>query len=57
MRGWAWVGQRAVWLAAGILFARLAASRTSLLIAQLEFLRASFVSTELWQWFRGLWGG
>ena len=57
MRGWIWFGQRAVWFAAGALFARLAASRTSLLIAQLEWMRATFAATELWQviqgWMRG----
>lgn len=49
MRGWIWLGRRAVWFAAGALFARLAASRTSLLIAQLEWLRATLAATELWQ--------
>ena len=57
IRAWVWFGQRAVWFAAGALFARLAASRTSLLIAQLEWMRATFTATELWQtiqgWFRG----
>ena len=52
-----WFGQRAVWFAAGALFARLAASRTSLLIAQLEWLRAALAATEVWQavqgWMRG----
>ena len=49
MRAWVWFGQRAVWLAAGVLFARLLASRTSLLIAEFEFMRATFTSTGLWQ--------
>jgi hypothetical protein len=53
MAGWVWLGQRAVWFAAGALFARLAASRTSLLIAQLEWLRATFAATELWQAIQG----
>jgi hypothetical protein len=57
MRGWVWLGQRAVWLAAGALFARLAASRTSLLIAQLDFIRASFMATELWRTLQSSWGG
>ena len=52
-----WFGQRAVWFAAGALFARLAASRTSLLIAQLEWLRATLAATGVWQavqgWVRG----
>jgi hypothetical protein len=49
MRAWVWFGQRAVWLAAGVIFARLLASRTSLLIAEFEFMRATFTSTGLWQ--------
>lgn len=48
-----WLGQRAVWFAAGALFARLAASRTSLLIAQLEWLRATLVATDVWQAIQG----
>jgi hypothetical protein len=55
MRGWVWFGQRAVWLAAGVLFARLAASRTSLLIAQFEFIRTSILATELWQTIQSWW--
>jgi hypothetical protein len=57
MQAWVWFGQKVVWLAAGVLFARLAASRTSLLIAQFEFMRAAFVSTELWQTIQGWWPG
>jgi len=57
MRAWVWFGQRAVWFAAGALFARLAASRTSLLIAQLEWMRATFTATELWQTIQGWWRG
>lgn len=49
MGAWIWVGQRAVWLAAGAIFARLLASRTSLLIAEFEFMRATFAATGLWQ--------
>ena len=43
------VWSAAVWLAAGVIFARLLASRTSLLIAEFEFMRATFTSTGLWQ--------
>jgi len=53
MRAWIWFGQRAVWLAAGVIFARLLASRTSLLIAEFEFMRVTFTSTELWQIIQG----
>lgn len=55
VRGFVWFGQRAVWFAAGALFARLAASRTSLLIAQLEWLRATLAATEIWQTMQGWW--
>lgn len=34
---WSWLGKRALWFAAGMLFARLVMSRLSLLIAQFEF--------------------
>lgn len=57
MRAWVWFGQRAVWLAAGVIFARLLASRTSLLIAQFEFIQAAISSTELWQTFQSWWLG
>jgi len=61
MRGWVWFGQRAVWLAAGVLFARLAVSRISLLIAQFEYLRIVFISSGAWQaletWWRARGGG
>ena len=37
LRAATWIGQRALWLAAGVLFARLAAARFDLLIAQVEY--------------------
>jgi hypothetical protein len=57
MSAWIWFGRRAVWFAAGVLFARLAASRTSLLIAQLEWMRATLTATEVWQTLQGWWKG
>jgi hypothetical protein len=57
MRAWVWVGQRAVWVAAGVIFARLLASRTSLLIAEVEFIRTAFISTALWQAIQSWWPG
>jgi hypothetical protein len=60
MRGWIWLGQRAVWLAAGVVFARLIVSRTSLLLAQYESFRLVLAGTGLWQaieaWWRSLTG-
>lgn len=53
LNSWLWLGQRALWLAAGILFARLMASRLSLLIARLDYLIAAFATTPVWQWWTG----
>jgi hypothetical protein len=50
---WLWLGQRALWLAAGILFARLLASRLSLLIARIDYLVHALANTPLWQWWLG----
>jgi hypothetical protein len=49
MRGWIWVGQRALWLAAGALFARLFASRLSLFVAELAYWTQVIQSSELGQ--------
>jgi hypothetical protein len=53
LNGWLWLGQRALWLAAGIIFARLMASRLSLLIARIDYLVATFSATPFWQWWNG----
>ena len=53
LNGWLWLGQRALWLAAGIIFARLMASRLSLLIARIDYLVAAFSATPFWQWWNG----
>lgn len=56
---WMWVGRHALWLAAGIIFARLLASRLTLLIAQIQWLAA--VVSQQWsanpiaQWLQA-WG-
>jgi hypothetical protein len=49
LNGWLWLGQRAIWLAAGILFARLMASRLSLLIARIDYLIAALDAMRFWQ--------
>jgi hypothetical protein len=41
LEAWTWLGQRALWFAAGLFFARLLASRLSLLLARLDY----FVNT------------
>lgn len=48
---WAGLGKRMLWLAAGILFARLVASRLSLLIAQFEQIDRVLKGTQVWQAF------
>ena len=50
LSGWLWLGQRAVWLTAGLIFARLLASRLSLLIARIDYFVTAFYSTPLWAW-------
>ncbi len=42
MMGWLWIGQRAIWFASGLIFARLISSRMTLLIARVQFL-AQFI--------------
>jgi hypothetical protein len=53
LNGWLWLGQRALWLAAGIIFARLMASRLSLLIARVDYLIAALTTTPFGQWWNG----
>ena len=56
MDGWLWLGQRAVWLAAGAIFARLFASRISLLLAQLDYWATTWLATGLGQTLAAWWG-
>jgi hypothetical protein len=53
LNSWLWLGQRALWLAAGIIFARLMASRLSLLIARVDYLITALAATPFWQWWTG----
>lgn len=57
---WLWIGQRALWVAAGALFARLLASRLSLLAAQLAHwsstLQSPPVGEMLARWWRMITG-
>jgi hypothetical protein len=53
---WRWIGLRALWFAAGVLFARLAASRLSLLIGWLESLGSYLEATGLRDLWLALWG-
>ncbi|MFN8445707.1 MAG: hypothetical protein U0175_33255 [Caldilineaceae bacterium] len=48
MQVWMWVGQRALWFAAGLLFVRIFAARYMLLIALLEQWRNQILTSGLW---------
>lgn len=53
LNGVLWLGQRALWLAAGIIFARLMASRLSLLIARIHYLITALDDAPFSQWWTG----
>jgi len=55
LAGWIWLGERALWVAAGIIFARLIAARLSLLIGRLEFFLVRLNDIQLWQWAEDIW--
>jgi hypothetical protein len=56
---WGWIGQRALWLAAGFIFARIFASRITLLLARLNYfvfeIRESSLSVWLQAFIEGGW--
>lgn len=49
LRVWEGIGRRALWLAAGIIFARLVASRFSLALARLDYFLFEVPRSDLWQ--------
>lgn len=51
LRVWEGIGRRALWLAAGIIFARLALSRFSLALARLDYFLFDVPRSDLWQLF------
>ncbi|MBX3015928.1 MAG: hypothetical protein KF832_30690 [Caldilineaceae bacterium] len=53
--GWRGLGKRALWFAAGVIFARLLAAHLSLLIGRLEFLLLALQRSIFWQWAESLW--
>jgi hypothetical protein len=55
LRAWLWIGQRALWVAAGALFARLLASRLSLLAAQLTHWSSTLQSTPMGEMLERWW--
>ncbi|MEZ4860052.1 MAG: hypothetical protein R3C14_02035 [Caldilineaceae bacterium] len=52
---WQGVGQRALWFAAGVLFARLLAAQLSVVIERMQFFSARLSATFLWQWAMTIW--
>lgn len=49
LRAWEGIGRRALWLAAGIVFARLVAARFSLVLSRLEYFLYEVPGSDLWQ--------
>lgn len=52
---WAWLGKRALWLAAGFLFARLLASRFSFFIARVDYVRSALQDMGVWPLLESAW--
>lgn len=52
---WSGLGKRALWFAAGVLFARLLAAHLSLLIGRLQFFLLVLQRSFLWQWAENIW--
>ena len=57
LRGWSGLGKRVLWLATGVVFARLFAGYLSLLIARIQFFLFSLDNTMLWLWAERIWRG
>ncbi len=51
LRVWEGIGRRALWLAAGIIFARLVAARFTLALARLDYFLFEVPRSDLWQLF------
>ena len=49
LRVWEGIGRRALWLAAGIVFARLVAARFTLVLSRLDYFLFEVPRSELWQ--------
>lgn len=49
LRAWEGIGRRALWLAAGIIFARLVSARFSLALSRLDYFLFEVPRSDLWQ--------
>ena len=56
LNGWVAIGKRALWLAAGLLFARLLVARLTLLIARADYFMLYLEQTGIWRWVEALLG-
>lgn len=52
---WVWIGERALWIATGVLLARLFASRLTLLVDRIGWLADTLQATGMWQWMQSIW--
>ena len=52
---WMGIGKRALWLTAGVLFARLMLARLSLLIARMNYFLDLLQTANIWRWAESLW--
>lgn len=55
LTAWSGLGKRALWFAAGVIFARLLAAHLSLLIGRFQFLLLTFQQSMLWRGADFLW--
>jgi hypothetical protein len=52
---WIWLGRRGIWVAAGVIFARLLVARFSLLIGWFYNIFIVLEETGLWRWADSIW--
>jgi hypothetical protein len=55
MSAWVWIGERALWLAVGVILGRIFAARFTLLVDRALFVGTTLRATGLWQWVEYLW--
>jgi len=55
LTSWRGIGKRALWFAAGVIFARLLAAHLSLVIGRFQFLLIALQKSLLWQGAESIW--